>query len=160
MLTSHPEAGFTGATLQATRQRVRLPASKRVASKQATAVTRSNENAGQSATSSFDISDELKNCTVLSQATYWPHQFHWASVQVGYYTSQRVASKVEETQTFITRSDKSPESFLCFIIIRGEFKSCWWTLQRLSCQVAACNQLLLVWTASSPTSSFLDMRLD
>lgn len=44
---------------------------------------------------------------------------------------------------------KSPASFLCFIIIRGELKSCWWTHRRLSCQVVPYNPLLR--TASSPT---------
>jgi hypothetical protein len=57
LFPSCPKAGFTGATLQATRQRVRLPASQRVVSKQATAIIRRNENAKQSATSSFGISE-------------------------------------------------------------------------------------------------------
>jgi hypothetical protein len=58
------------------------------------------------------LSDELKNCSVLSQSTYWMYQLHWASLQEGQYTSQLVASKVEQTS-----------NFTCADLVSGEFKT-------------------------------------
>jgi hypothetical protein len=46
-----------GAALRATSQRFQLPASKRATNKLATPVARRSENAGRSATASFDITE-------------------------------------------------------------------------------------------------------
>jgi len=54
---------------------------------------------------------------------------------------------------------KSPASFVCFIIIRGEFKSCCWTHRRLSCQEAPWNPRLACQQDHSWTWGFINPYL-
>jgi hypothetical protein len=76
------------ASLHATRQRIRSPASEQVASKGAMPITRKNEKAGQSASiASFHHStsqrDDPKNCNVLLHGPCCLYQLHWSSLQAG-----------------------------------------------------------------------------
>jgi len=41
----------------------------------------------------------MKNFSILLQVTYRPYRVHHASLQAEQYTSQRVASKVEQAST-------------------------------------------------------------
>jgi len=133
-----------------------LPASKRVASKQVTAVTRRNENAGHSATSPFDISEMNRRIVLLchqllaDRINSTERVYRWDSTRA---SEQRVT--LNRLKRLSLARMKSPASILYFIVIRGEFKSCWWTHRRLSCQAAAWDPRLR--TAISPTSSFLHM---
>jgi hypothetical protein len=59
-------------TLHATRQRVHSPAGERAATKLATPIARRNVRLRSQILA--HSTDELKNCVVLSQATYYPYQ--------------------------------------------------------------------------------------